>query len=67
MIYDGNSFTAGFMDINIGVIPNEVCVPKHKVLIMDMLFNTAKRRHKKFESRIRVWKLKQEQTRGIDK
>jgi len=29
---------------------------------MDMRFNTAKRRHKKFEPRVRVWKLKEEQT-----
>ena len=38
------------------VIPNEECVPKHKLLVMDMCFNTTKRRHKKFEPRVRVWK-----------
>ena len=36
-------------------------MPKHKLLVMDMRFNTTKRRHKKFESRVRVWKLKEEQ------
>jgi len=47
---------------NVKVIPNEECVPKHKLLVMDMRFNTTKRRHKKFEPRVRVWKLKEEQT-----
>ena len=37
-------------------------MPKHKLLIMDKQFNTTKRRHKKFEPRVRVWKLKEEQT-----
>jgi len=43
---------------NIKVIPNEVCVQKHKLLVMDMRFNTTKRRHKKFQPRVFVWKLK---------
>jgi len=43
-------------------IPNEECVPKHKLSVMDMLFNTAKRWRKKFEPRVRVWKLKEEKT-----
>jgi len=47
---------------NVMVIPNEECVPKHKLLVMDMRFNTTKRRHKKLEPRMRVWKLKEEQT-----
>jgi len=47
---------------NVKVIPNEECVRKHKLLVMDMQFNTTKRRHKKFEPRVRVWKLKEEQT-----
>ena len=29
---------------------------------MDMRFNTTKRRHKKFQPRVFVWKLKKEQT-----
>jgi len=29
---------------------------------MDMRFNTTKRRHKKFEPRVRVWKFKEEQS-----
>jgi len=32
----------------------------NKLLVMDMRFNTTKRRHKKFEQRVRVWKLKEE-------
>ena len=27
---------------NVKVIPNEECVPKHKLLVMDMWFNAAK-------------------------
>jgi len=47
---------------NVKVIPNEECVPKHKLLVMDMRFNITKRRHKKFKPRVHVWKLKEEQT-----
>jgi len=39
---------------NVKVIPNEECIPKHKLLVMDMRFNTRKRRHKKCETRVRV-------------
>ena len=45
---------------NAMVIPNEECVPKHKLLVMDMRFNTTKRWHKNFEPRVHVWKLKEE-------
>ena len=45
---------------NVKVIPNEECVPKHKLLVMDMQFSSRKRRRKKFEPRVRVWKLKEE-------
>jgi len=47
---------------NVKVIPNEECVPKHKLLVMDMRFNMTKRWHKKFEPRVHVWKLKEEKT-----
>jgi len=47
---------------NVKVIPNEECVPKHKLLVMDMQFSTRKRRCKKFDPRVRVWKLKEEKT-----
>jgi len=47
---------------NVKVIPNEGCVPKHKLLVMDKRFSTRKRQHKKFEPRVRVWKLKEEKT-----
>jgi len=30
---------------NVKVIPNEECVPKHKLLVMDMQYNTTKRWH----------------------
>jgi len=43
---------------NVKAIPNEFCVPKHKLLVKVMLFNITKRWHKKFEPRVRVWKLK---------
>ena len=44
------------------VIPNEECMSKHKLLVMDMRFNTTKWWYKTFEPRVRVWKLKEEQT-----
>jgi len=31
---------------NVSVIPNEDCVPKYKLLVMDMQFNKTKRWHK---------------------
>jgi len=42
------------------VIPNEECVPKHKLLLMNMRFISTNRWHKKFEPRVHVWKLKEE-------
>ena len=47
---------------NVKVITSEECVPKHKLLVMDMRFKATKRRHRKFEPRVRVWKLKEEKT-----
>ena len=47
---------------NVKVITSEECVPKHKLLAMDMWFTATKRRHRKFEPRVRVWKLKEEKT-----
>jgi len=47
---------------NVKVFPNEECVPKHKLLVMDMWFNTTKRQCKKFEPSVHVWKLKDEKT-----
>jgi len=41
------------------VIQNEDCVSKHKLLVMDMRFNTTKRRHKKFEPTVCVSKLEE--------
>jgi len=45
---------------NVKVITNEECVPKHKLLVMDMRFNRTNRWRKKFEPRVCVWKLKEE-------
>ena len=47
---------------NVKVITSEECVPKHKLLVMDMWFKATKRRCRKFEPRVRVWKLKEEKT-----
>ena len=47
---------------NVKVTPNEECVPKHNLLVMDMQFNTTKRWHKKFEPSVHVRKLKEEKT-----
>ena len=52
---------------NVKVITSEECVPKHKLLVMDMRFKATKRQHRKFEPRVRVWKLKEEKTvRSLD-
>jgi len=45
---------------NVKVIPKEECVPKHKLLVMDMQFSARKRQRKRFEPRVHVWKLKEE-------
>ena len=42
---------------NVKVITSEECVPKHKLLVMDMWFKATKRRRRKFEPRVHVWKL----------
>ena len=39
---------------NVKVITSEECVPKHKLLVMDMWFKATKRRRRKFEPRVRV-------------
>jgi len=39
---------------NVKVILNEECLPKHKLLVMDMWFNTTKRWCKKFAPRGRM-------------
>ena len=43
---------------DVKVIQNEECIPKHRLSVMDMQFNTTKRWHKKFEPRVRVWKAR---------
>ena len=47
---------------NVKVISSEECVPKHKLLVMDMWFKATKSWHRKFEPRVHVWKLKEEKT-----
>jgi len=47
---------------NVKVISSEECVPKHKLLVMDTWFKATKSWRKKFEPRVRVWKLKEEKT-----
>ena len=47
---------------NVKVISSEECVPKHKLLVMDMWFKATKTWYRKFEPRVRVWKLKEEKT-----
>jgi len=47
---------------NVKVISSEECVPKHKLLVMDMWFRARKSWHRKFEPRVHVWKLKEEKT-----
>ena len=45
---------------NVKVITSEECVPKHKLLVMDMRLKATKRRRRKFKPRVRVWKFKEE-------
>ena len=45
---------------NVKVISSEECVPKHKLLVMDMWFKATKSWRRKFVPRVRVWKLKEE-------
>ena len=47
---------------NVKVISSQECVPKHKLLVMDMWFKATKRWRRKFVPRVRVWKLKEEKT-----
>ena len=47
---------------NVKVISSEECVPKHKLIVMDMCFKARKSWHRKFEPRVRAWKLKEEKT-----
>ena len=51
---------------NVKVISNEECVPKHKLLVMDMWFKATKTWHGKFEPRVHVWKLKEEETCEVE-
>jgi len=47
---------------NAKIISSEECVPKHKLLVMDMWFKATKSWRRKSEPRVRVWKLKEEKT-----
>jgi len=47
---------------NVKVISSEECLPKHKLLVLDMWFKARKSWRRKFEPRVRVWKLKEEKT-----
>jgi len=47
---------------NVKVISSEECVPKHKLLVMDMWFKAGKSWRRKFEPRVRVWNFKEEKT-----
>jgi len=47
---------------NVKVISSQKCVPKHKLLVMDMWFKATKSWRRKFVPRVRVWKLKEEKT-----
>ena len=44
---------------NVKVITSEECVPKHKLLVMDMWFKATKRRRRKLEPRVRVEVIKE--------
>jgi len=47
---------------NVKVISSEECVPKHKLLVMDMWFKATKSWRRKSEPRVHVWKFKEEKT-----
>jgi len=52
-----NQFLSEYEYVKVTTI--EECVPKHKLLVMDMWFKAIKRRCRKFEPRVHVWKLKE--------
>ena len=47
---------------NVKDISSKECVQKHKLLAMDMWFKATKRRRRKFEPTVHVWKLEEEKT-----
>jgi len=47
---------------NVKVISSQECVPKHRLLVMDMWFKATKSWLRKFVPIARVWKLKEEKT-----
>ena len=49
---------------NVKVITSEECVPKHKLLVMDVRFRAARGRCGRFGPRVRVWRLGEEGTCG---
>ena len=51
---------------NVKVITSEECVPKHKLLVMDMWFKATKRRRRKFEPRSKPSLSKKRHVRSID-
>jgi len=47
---------------NVTVIPNEACIPQHKLMVSMLLLDEKVRKRKEvFESKCRVWKLKEEE------
>ena len=44
---------------NVKVISGEECVPKRKLLVMDMWFKATKSWHRKFKPTVHVWKLEE--------
>ena len=65
------TYVAGPMKSTVGVlqevrivkvISSEECVPKHKLLVIDMWFKATKSWHRKFGPRVHVRKLKEEKT-----
>ena len=52
---------------NVKVITSEECVPKHKLLVMDMWFKATKRRRRKFEPRCMYGSLRRKRhVRSLD-
>jgi len=46
---------------DVKILPNEICVPKHKLLVMDMKVKDVKKVCRQFEPKLKIWRLQNKQ------
>jgi len=46
---------------DVKILPNEICVPKHKLLVMDMKIKDVKKVSRQFGPKLKIWRLQNEQ------